>query len=110
MNTRLNGKKVSGAAVKQISTGQKHSDIEAIGDMLRAGENGSGRAEVVYTADMSYPQIQKYLDYLMNEGFVNKVNLDDTKVVYQVTESGLKLLKAIDNLIAMLESTEADNQ
>ena len=105
MRTRLNGNRVSGVALKQTSVGQQHSDIETIGDMLRAGENVSGRAEVVYTADMSYPEVQKYLDYLMNKGFINKVNLDKAMVVYQVTESGLKFLKAIDMLLDMTEST-----
>jgi predicted transcriptional regulator len=106
MNTRLNGKKASSASVTHISAGQRCTNIEVIGDILRAGENGSGRVEVVYTADVSYPQIQKYLDYLINEGFINKVNLDDTKVVYQVTESGLKFLKAIDTLLNIIESTQ----
>jgi predicted transcriptional regulator len=51
---------------------------------------------------MSYTQIQKYLDYLVRQGFINKVNMDNTMVAYQVTETGLKLLKAIDTLMEML--------
>jgi predicted transcriptional regulator len=103
MNIRLNGKRVSGVAGQPVSAGQQCTTIETIGDILRAGENGSGRTEIIYTADISYPEIQKYLDYLINEGFINKVNLDDTKVVYQVTESGLRLLGAIDTLLEMIE-------
>lgn len=71
--------------------------------MLRVGEKGAGKTEIMYTANMSYNQIQKYLDYLVSQGFINKVNLDKTMVAYRVTDSGLKLLKAIDALIAMLE-------
>jgi hypothetical protein len=33
---------------------------------------------------------------------VNKVNMDNTMVAYQVTGTGLKLLKAIDTLMQML--------
>jgi predicted transcriptional regulator len=62
----------------------------------------------MYSANLSYHQIQKYLEYLVNQGFVNKVNMDNTMVAYQVTENGFKLLKAIDTLMKMLEST--DNQ
>ncbi len=105
MHARLNGDTAPGVVSKPVSVGQRQNNIEVIGDILRAGKNGSGRAEVVYTGDMSYPQIQKYLDYLINEGFINKVNLDKTMVVYQVTESGLKFLKAIDTLLNMMEST-----
>ncbi len=111
MNIRLNGKIVPGTADKQkISVGQRRSNIEIIADMLRVGENGAGKTEIMYTANMSYHQIQKYLEYLVNQGFINKVKLDETMVAYQVTETGLKLLKAIDALLAMLESTESPGQ
>jgi predicted transcriptional regulator len=71
--------------------------------MLRVGENGAGKTEIMYTANMSYHQIQKYLNYLVNQGFIYKVNMDNTMVAYRVTESGFKLLKAIDTLMNMLE-------
>ncbi len=109
MNLGLNGKFVTGNAAKQkAAVGQRRSNIEIIADMLRVGENGAGKTEIMYTANMSYNQIQKYLSYLVSQGFINKVNIDETVVAYQVTDSGLKLLKAIDTLLVMLEST--DNQ
>ena len=86
----------------RISVGQRRSNIEIIADMLRVGENGAGKTEIMYSANMSYHQIQKYLDYLVNQGFVNKIDMDNTLVAYQVTDSGLKLLKAIDTLMEML--------
>ena len=82
--------------------GRRRSNIEIIADMLRIGENGAGKTEIMYSANMSYYQMQKYLDYLVNQGFVNKVDMDNTMVAYQVTDSGLKLLKAIDTLMQML--------
>ena len=77
--------------------------------MLRIGENGAGKTEIMYSANMSYHQIQKYLEYLVNQGFVNKVNMDNSLVAYQVTDSGLKLLKAIDTLMEMLGPNSRDN-
>jgi predicted transcriptional regulator len=106
MNVGLNGKPVPGKEVGQPfagKMGRRRSNIEIIADMLRVGENGAGKTEIMYTANMSYSQIQKYLDYLVNQGFINKVNMDNTLVAYQVTDSGLKLLKAIDTLMNMLE-------
>ncbi|MCX7911808.1 MAG: winged helix-turn-helix domain-containing protein [Dehalococcoidales bacterium] len=83
--------------------GRRRSSIEIIADMLRVGESGAGKTEIMYTANMSYSQIQRYLDYLVNQGFVTKVNLENTTVAYRVTDSGLKLLRAIDTLMNMLE-------
>jgi predicted transcriptional regulator len=108
MNTGLNGRQMTGSSAGQkVAVGRRRSNIEIIADMLRVGENGAGKTEIMYTANMSYSQIQKYLDYLVNQGFVNKVNMDNTMIAYQVTDSGFKLLKAIDTLMEMLESTES---
>jgi predicted transcriptional regulator len=107
MTTGLNGQISIGAGGKlKVAAGQRRSNIEIIADMLRVGENGAGKTEIMYTANMSYSQIQKYLDYLVNQGFVIKVNMDNTMVAYQVTENGLKLLKAIDTLMDMLKNTD----
>jgi predicted transcriptional regulator len=103
MNVGLNSKSSAGSVSGQRPVvGQRRSNIEIIADMLRVGENGAGKTEIMYSANMSYSQIQKYLDYLVNQGFVNKVNIDNTMVAYQVTESGFKLLKTIDSLMQML--------
>lgn len=111
MNIRLNGKAVPGTADKQkTAAGQQYSDVKIIADMLRVSEKGTDKTEVEFNADISYPQTQKYIEYLINHGFINKVNLDNTTIAYQVTESGLKLLKAIDKLQEMIESTESSSQ
>jgi predicted transcriptional regulator len=104
MNTGLNGHQILGSTDLQQKSGvgRRRSNIEIIADMLRVGENGAGKTEIMYSANMSYSQIQKYLEYLVKQGFVNKVNMDKTLVAYQVTGPGLKLLKAIDTLLEML--------
>lgn len=110
MNIGLNGKQALGGATGQrVSVGQRRSNIEIIADMLRVGENGAGKTEIMYTANMSYSQIQKYLDYLVGQGFINKVEMDNTMIAYQVTDNGLKLLKAIDTLMEMLESSNSQS-
>ena len=105
MNLGLNtqtASEIKTGASRPGGISRRRSDIKIIADMLRVGEKGAGKTEIMYTANMSYSQIQKYLDYLVNQGFVNKVNIDNTMVAYQVTESGFKLLKTIDALMQML--------
>jgi len=82
----------------------RRSNIEIIADMLRVGENGNGagKTEIMYSANMSYAQIQKYLGFLMNQGFVNKVEVGNPVVRYQVTDKGSKLLRSIENIVEML--------
>jgi predicted transcriptional regulator len=49
----------------------RRSNIEVIADMLRLGE--AGKTEIMYSANMSYFQLQKYLAFLMQRGFIEKV-------------------------------------
>ena len=81
---------------------RRRSDIEIIADMLEIGENGAGKTKIMYNANMSYSQIQKYLGYLMAQGFVDKMKLGKPSVTYQVTDSGLKLLELISSIKEML--------
>jgi predicted transcriptional regulator len=112
MNTGLNTHDLSdfkAGLPRRAGVSRRRSDIKIIADMLRVGEKGAGKTEIMYTANMSYSQIQKYLEYLVNQGFIHRVDLDNSTIAYQVTESGLNLLRAIDNLIAMLEPAATDN-
>jgi predicted transcriptional regulator len=100
----FNGKHIlNGTEIQKPAVGRRRSSIEIIADMLRVGENGAGKTEIMYSANMSYSQIQKYLEYLVNQGFIVKANLDNSLIAYQVTPTGLRLLKAIDTLMVMLE-------
>ena len=80
----------------------RRSNIEIIADMLRVGENGAGKTKIMYSANMSYSQIQKYLGFLISNGFINKVKIGNPAVTYQVTDTGMKLLKSIDSVMEIL--------
>jgi len=83
----------------------RRSNIEIIADMLRVGNNGNGagKTEIMYSANMSYAQIQKYLGFLLSHGFINKVKVGNPSVTYQVTDKGGELLKNINYIIEVLE-------
>ena len=82
---------------------RRRSNIEIIADMLRVGENGAGKTELMYSANMSYTQIQKYLGFLLNHGLINKVEVGNPVVTYQVTEKGGELLRNINTIVEILE-------
>ena len=82
---------------------RRRSNIEIIADMLRVGENGAGKTEIMYSANMSYAQIQKYLGYLLTHGFIDRIEIGNPVVTYQVTEKGLGLLSNIESIMASLD-------
>jgi predicted transcriptional regulator len=80
----------------------RRSSIEIIAEMLRVGENGAGKTEIMYSANMSYAQIQKYLGFLMSQDLINKVEVGNPSIKYQVTVKGSKLLESINNIMEIL--------
>ena len=90
--------------VREREMNNRRSSIEVIADMLRLGE--AGKTEIMYSANMSYQQLQKYLKYLLELKLIDKVTVGNPMVTYRVTEKGLRLLKSIDYILETLELTE----
>lgn len=85
---------------------RRRSSIEVIADMLRLGE--AGKTEIMYSANMSYFQLQKYLNFLLQLGLIDKVTVGNPAVTYRVTRKGLRLLRNIDSILEMLKLREED--
>ena len=85
---------------------RRRSSIEVIADMLRLGE--AGKTEIMYSANMSYSQLQKYLNFLLELRLIDKVTVGNPMVTYRVTRKGHRLLKSIDTILEMLDLQEKD--
>jgi len=89
-----------------MKIGRRRSNIEIIADMLRLGE--AGKTEIMYSANMSYFQLHKYLNLLLQLKLIDKVMVGNPIVTYRVTRKGLRLLRNIDNIRQMLDLGEED--
>jgi predicted transcriptional regulator len=85
---------------------RRRSSIEVIADMLRLGE--AGKTEIMYSANMSYHQLQKYLTFMLQMGFITKVTVGNPVVTYRVTRKGLRLLRSIEGILEILELREEE--
>ena len=97
------GKSPMGSAMNR-----RRSNIEIIGDMLRVGENGAGKTEIMYSANMSYSQLQKYLNFLISHSFIDRVEVGNPVITYQVTPKGATLLQSINTVLEELEIKDDD--
>ena len=86
---------------------RRRSSIEIIADMLRLGE--AGKTEMMYSVNMSFFQLQKYLNFLLERGLVDKVKVGNPSVTYRVTPKGLNLLRSIDAVLTTLELRPDDD-
>lgn len=80
---------------------RRRSSIEVIADMLRLGE--AGKTEIMYSANMSYHQLQKYLTFMLERGLITKVTVGNPVITYRVTRKGLRLLRSIEGVLEVLE-------
>jgi len=80
---------------------KRRSSLEIIADMLRLGE--AGKTEIMYSVNMSYFQLQKYLKFLLDRDLIDRVALGNPSVTYRVTKKGLNVLKSIDSVLEALE-------
>jgi predicted transcriptional regulator len=78
----------------------RRSSIELVADILRLGQ--AGKTEIMYSTNVSYYQLHKYLDFLMERGLMDRVNSGNPNGIYRTTRKGHRLLKHTDNLLAML--------
>ena len=85
---------------------RRRSSLEIIADMLRLGE--AGKTEIMYSVNMSYFQLQKYLSFLLDRGLIDKVKLGNPSVTYRVTRKGLDILRSIDSLMETLDMRDND--
>ena len=79
----------------------RRSNLEVIADILRLGE--AGKTEIMYSANMSYRQLQKYLEFMVERGFLDKIIVPNPGVKYKVTEKGHQLLANIDVVLGLLD-------
>ncbi len=82
---------------------KRRSNIEIIAEMLKVGENGAGKTELMYTVNMSYAQLQKYLKFLLSNELIHKVEVGNPSVRYHVTQKGAELLKSIEAVMEQLD-------
>ena len=81
----------------------RRANIQIIADILRMGE--AGKTEIMYSVNMSYNQLEKYLDFLLEGSFLRKA-IGKRIVMYRTTSKGKRLLQQIDKLVQLLEWEE----
>lgn len=70
-------------------------------DILRLGE--AGKTEIMYSANMSYRQLQRYLSFLTERGFIEITKAGNPVTTYRVNDKGSRLLETIEGLLGMLD-------
>jgi predicted transcriptional regulator len=71
------------------------SRTDIIAMILQAAIHGATKTRLMYSAYLSYAQVQEYLQYLLEKGLIN---LEETTHSYTLTEQGLRFLRVYDEI------------
>jgi predicted transcriptional regulator len=75
--------------------------------MLRSIKSGSPKTHIMYSAYMSYSQLQIYLALLEQR---NLISYDATTSLYTLTEKGLRFMNAYDQIQELVPNAVERNR
>ena len=68
--------------------------VEILGSILKVASNGSLKTHIMYKANLSHRQLEKYLTFLEEKGLLCEFEDQETGTnMYKVTEKGIQFLK-----------------
>jgi len=70
-------------------------------EILKIARNGAKKTKIMYKARLSYSQLEKYLNALRKEGFIN-----EESGVWKTTERGLDVIKACRICLRLVEKVQ----
>ena len=74
---------------------QHRSRAEIIATILQATGEGLTKTRILYAASLSYAQMRRYLEFLVERELLR---MEEDRHVFVLTEKGLKYLHAYDSL------------
>jgi len=70
-------------------------------EILKIARNGAKKTNIMYKARLSHTQLEKYLNALRKEGFIN-----EESGVWKTTERGLDVIKACRICLRLVEKVQ----
>jgi predicted transcriptional regulator len=86
-------------------TNSHRSRIDIIASILDAADGSVGKTHIMYRCNLSFKQLEIYLDLLTNRGLLKRIPEEEKssyKKSFKVTDKGQILLQAYQNLKDLL--------
>jgi predicted transcriptional regulator len=84
---------------------KNRSGLEILASIISAAAGGARKTHVMYKANLSHSQLQRYLTFLESRGLVKITESPDTNgQIYEATEKGMLFLKDYMRLDRYLNS------
>ncbi len=74
--------------------------LEIVADILSEAKNPSTKTSIVYGANLSFEQAERYLEHCLDWGLLRV--FEEKNKNYQITEKGREFLETVDSLREMI--------
>ena len=86
---------------------KNRSGMEILASIVSAAMNGARKTHVMYRANLSHSQLQRYLAFLESRGLVRTVEDPTSNAsLYEATDKGLQFLSDYEGLRRYLNSAD----
>jgi len=86
---------------------KRRDKLYIIAEILEIAKDGVLKTQIMYRANLSFTQLNDYLKFMLKNGLLDKVLLND-KEVYRATIKGVNFLQRYHEITELLKTEEND--
>ncbi|MEA2090612.1 MAG: winged helix-turn-helix domain-containing protein, partial [Thermoproteota archaeon] len=91
------------------SESKRRDRLQIMAQILQIAKHGSLKTTIMYKANLSFAQLNKYLKLLLNLELLEAKN-QNGRTVYKTTKKGFKYLKSYEEIKELLQSNNPENR
>jgi len=81
---------------------ENRTRVEILANILQVASNRTLKTHIMYRANLSHRQLEKYLTFLETNGMLERLLDEDGVLKYRVTQKGIEFLKDYERLSSYL--------
>ncbi len=89
-------------------TSKRRDKLYIVAEILEIAKGGTLKTQVMYRANLSFTQLNDYLEFMLKIGLLEKVEVN-AKDIYRATEKGLDFLQRYREINELLRTEEENN-
>jgi predicted transcriptional regulator len=89
-------------------TSKRRDKLYIVAEILEIAKGGTLKTQVMYRANLSFTQLNNYLQFMLKISLLEKVEVNN-KDVYKATDKGLNFLQRYHEINELLRTEEENN-
>jgi predicted transcriptional regulator len=88
---------------------KRRDKLYIVAEVLEIAKDGTLKTQIMYRANLSFTQLNEYLDFMLKIGLLRK-DLTNGKDVYSATEKGVAFLERYREITELLKTEDRNSK